>query len=135
MKTLYIVRGVPGSGKTSFVKNITSAINSEDVDHFEADQYFYNEAGDYIFNIDSLHQAHIDCQTNTYNSMYTNVKHIFVSNTFTTEKEMKPYLIMAKEFNYKVICLVVENRHNNISVHNVPQEIVVKMKDRFSLKL
>lgn len=67
--------------------------------------------------------------------MDSGADYIFVSNTFTTEKEMKPYLKMAEESGYHVVSLIVENRHGNKSVHNVPEETMTKMRDRFSFKL
>lgn len=60
---------------------------------------------------------------------------IVVSNTSTTEKEMQPYLDLAKEFGYTVVSLIVENRHGNSSVHGVPKETLEKMKNRFEVKL
>lgn len=137
MKTLYIVRGLPGSGKTSFVKNLMNlCVNgSASAEHFEADQYFYLKDGKYTFEPSLIGAAHFNCRHNTKNAMLNNVENIFVSNTFTTEKEMKPYFQLATEFDYKVVSLVVENRHGNSSVHGVPEDTLVKMKDRFSLKL
>lgn len=48
---------------------------------------------------------------------------------------MKPYLDMAEIYGYRVVSLVVENRHGNSSVHGVPEETMKKMEDRFSIKL
>ena len=42
---------------------------------------------------------------------------------------------MAERFGAKVITLIVENRHGNKSVHNVPDETMVKMRERFSVSL
>ena len=60
---------------------------------------------------------------------------VVVSNTSTTEKEMRSYIDMAKEYEYRIVSLVVENRHGNESVHRVPAETIQKMKDRFEIKL
>lgn len=60
---------------------------------------------------------------------------IVVSNTFTQEWEMKPYLEWAEDFGYKVFSLIVENRHGGVNCHNVPEENLKKMKDRFEVKL
>jgi hypothetical protein len=48
---------------------------------------------------------------------------------------MKPYLDMAVETGHEVTVLIVENRHGNKSVHNVPEDTIQKMKNRFSIKL
>jgi predicted kinase len=60
---------------------------------------------------------------------------IIVSNTFTQEWEMKPYIDLANQYGYTIFTIIVENRHGNSSVHNVPEETMVKMKDRFEIKL
>ena len=60
---------------------------------------------------------------------------IVVSNTSTTEKELQPYLDLATKYDYKVVSLIVENRHGNSSVHNVPDETIDKMRNRFNIKL
>ena len=56
---------------------------------------------------------------------------IIVSNTSTTEKELQPYLELAKKYDYKVVSLIVENRHGNKDIHGVPEETLVKMENRF----
>jgi hypothetical protein len=48
---------------------------------------------------------------------------------------MQPYLDLAEKHGYKVYCLVVENRHGGVNEHNVPEETLEKMKNRFDLKL
>ncbi len=39
---------------------------------------------------------------------------------------MEPYLKLAEKYDYKVVSLIVENRHGNKSVHNVPDETMEK---------
>ena len=60
---------------------------------------------------------------------------IVVSNTFTQEWEMKAYMDLAAKYGYQVVSLIVENRHGNSSIHNVPDETIEKMKSRFEVKL
>jgi len=60
---------------------------------------------------------------------------IVVANTTTTERELQPYMDLARRFNYKVFSVVVENRHGGVNIHNVPEETLVKMKNRFNIKL
>jgi hypothetical protein len=60
---------------------------------------------------------------------------IVVSNTFTQLWEMEPYLEMAKKHGYRVHTVVVENRHGGINIHQVPEEILDKMKTRFEIVL
>lgn len=133
-KILIILRGLPGSGKTSFAYHMFSN------NVFEADQYFYDDEGGYNFDASKLGEAHKWCQSEVEKLMRMSDdtqygKEIVVSNTSTTEKELQPYLDLADKYGYKVISLIVENRHGNKSVHNVPDETIEKMKNRFEIKL
>ena len=135
-KVLIILRGLPGCGKSSFAKMMWS-------EHTicEADQYWYDKDGNYNFDPSKLKFAHEWCQANVRQFMEDNTlndqfyREIVVSNTSTTEKELQPYLDLANEYGYKVVSLIVENRHGNSNVHNVPQETLQKMQDRFQIKL
>jgi predicted kinase len=137
-KTLYIVRGVSGSGKSTFAKKLVH----DDFLVCEADKYFINEEnGKYEFDISKIRDAHKWCQNlvETYmkdsliNDQY--YREIAVSNTFTQEWEMEPYFELAKKYGYTVFTLIVENRHGGVNQHGVPEEKIKIMKDRFEIKL
>lgn len=130
MKPLYLIRGLPGSGKSTFAKELASGMLAE---WLEADDYFQTESG-YVFDATKLHAAHKQCLQFTEDAMVESWP-IIVSNTFTTEKELKPYLALAEEYGYTVTSLIVEGRHGNPSVHGVPTETMDKMRKRFSVKL
>jgi predicted kinase len=138
MKTLFLLRGLPGAGKSTFANSIWQ---SNVV--FEADKYFIDEVtGEYKFNINELHKAHEWNQHRVEEAMLQNVRsngqyypEIVVANTLTTEKELEPYLEMAKAYGFKIVSLIIENRHGNKSVHSVPEETLTKMRNRFVVKL
>ena len=67
--------------------------------------------------------------------MRQQIVRIVVANTFTEDGEMKPYFEMAERYNYRVHTLIVENRHESENVHEVPEDKLQKMKDRFEIKL
>ena len=48
---------------------------------------------------------------------------------------MKPYYEMAKQWDYKVFSIIVENRHGGENVHGVPADKLEMMKNRFEVKL
>jgi hypothetical protein len=48
---------------------------------------------------------------------------------------MQAYYDLAKSYGYKVNSIIVENRHGGVNEHNVPQETLEKMKQRFEVKL
>lgn len=131
LKHIYLIRGVVGAGKSTLAKTLSAALGC---DYFEADMFFMVD-GEYRFNVALLSHAHHWCWSKVEQQMSQGVENIIVSNTFTTEKELKPYLALAEEFGYNVTSMVVENRHGNESVHDVPAETMQKMRDRFSIKL
>jgi hypothetical protein len=62
-------------------------------------------------------------------------REIAVSNTFTQEWEMDRYYELAKQYDYKVFSIIVENRHKGINEHGVPEDKIQIMKDRFEINL
>jgi len=132
-KNLILVRGLPGSGKTTFANTLAHLPYTYPV---SADDFFYDEYGEYRFDANLLGAAHGQCKSTTENYLREyNTVTVVVHNTFTTQKELKPYLQLAEKYNAGVTTLVVENRHGNDSVHNVPSETIIKMKDRFTILL
>jgi len=133
MKNLYLLRGLPGSGKSTLAKQLGGS-------HFETDKYFVGENGEYNFDGSKLKEAHQWCQDSVSNAMLLNHttgenETIVISNTFTQEWEMKPYMDMAKEWGYRVFSIIVENRHGGVNQHGVPDEKLQQMNDRFETKL
>jgi predicted kinase len=129
MKTLYIVRGVPGSGKSTFAQSLDCPV-------FEADQYFIDsETGEYKFDGSKIKLAHNWCKLRVEHSMEDDFQKIAVSNTFTQEWEMDAYYELAKQYGYRVFSLIVENRHGGVNEHGVPEDKLEQMKNRFEVKL
>jgi predicted kinase len=131
--TLYLIRGVSGAGKSTFANSLLEAGIVQRV--FEADMYFYiNATGEYQFNTFGLRAAHAWCYLNTENLLNDRFS-VAVANTSTTEKEVKKYEELAKAYNANFVSIIVENRHNGVNIHNVPEEKIQQMKDRFHVKL
>lgn len=132
MTDLYIVRGLPGSGKSTFALTLANGIGAF---HFEADHFHEDSDGNYNWKPENVHQAHQWCQRMVRHIMTSSRKPIVVSNTSTTEKEVQIYIDLARQHMYRCTTLVVENRHGGVNIHGVPEETLGKMRDRFSLKL
>lgn len=126
-KVLFIVRGVPGSGKSSVAELLGKAICC-------ADDYYMHD-GEYKWNPDDIGTAHAWCQRKCRRFMKKQIGRIIVANTSTSERELKPYMDLARQFGYKVFSIIVENRHGGVNVHNVPEAVLDKMVNRFSIKL
>ena len=139
MNQLIIIRGVPGCGKSTFAKLLGSGAGSA---YIEADMYF-EQNGEYKFDVNKLGEAHKWCQDKVEYYM-TKGSHlneplqtIVVSNTSTTQNELKPYFELAEKYGYQVHVLVKENYHGGKDIHNVPEENLIKMEKRLrdSIKL
>lgn len=131
MASLTLIRGVPGSGKSTLARKLLVALGTQVTDHFEADMYFYKD-GKYEFDGMQIGQAHFWCQSVTDDSLFYK-RDVIVSNTFTTNKEMKPYFEMAKK--YSIIPQVIHCQNEYGSIHGVPPEVLQKMRERFSYDL
>jgi predicted kinase len=127
-KILYIVRGIPGSGKSTFAKTLGGQ-------NYEADMFFINENGEYNFDFTKIKDAHQWCQGMVKTDMILEYPKIVVSNTSTQEWELEPYFELAKEYGYTVFSVVVENRHGGTNEHNVPEDKIELMRNRFNIKL
>lgn len=127
MKTLYLLRGLPGAGKSTLAGDLAQVV-------YEADMFFMR-AGEYQFDPAKLGAAHRWCKEQVRQTMVNSITRIAVSNTFTQEWEMEPYIDMAAMHGYRIVSLVVENRHGSQNVHNVPAGVIEKMRNRFQISL
>jgi len=119
--TLTLVRGLPGSGKSTYAKGLPSHI------HLEADM-FHMEKGVYKFNGTFVKAAHHWCQTST--EIFLNAGYnVIVSNTFTTLKEMEFYIDKAAFIDCQLNVIRMNKNYGNI--HSVPEDVLKKMAARF----
>tara|TARA_B000000557_G_scaffold77247_1_gene61863 strand:- start:13544 stop:13945 length:402 start_codon:yes stop_codon:yes gene_type:complete len=126
MKTLYIVRGLPGSGKSSLAKKVTELV-------YSADDFFTNKKGEYNFNAKLLGKAHEWCWGKVRDAMFIGAEAVAVANTFTQAWEAEKYYQIAEEYGYSVFVIECQNDFGN--VHDVPQESIDAMKKRWEKDL
>jgi len=132
---LILLRGLPGSGKTTLAKIILQLRSTDEPEILSADDFFEDKEGDYNFDPTKLKEAHNYCQFRCSERMRQQKARIVVANTFTQEWEMDEYFKMAERYNYRVHTVIVENRHGNENVHGVPEDKLQQMKNRFQIKL
>lgn len=130
MKNLYLIRGVPGCGKSTFAE-ILSKGNGAKI--CTADDYFMKD-GEYNWYVAGLGKAHAWCKNLCEEEMIAG-RDVIVANTNTTEKEINVYTKLAEKYDYRVFSVVVENRHGGENIHDVPEESIKNMKKRFSIRL
>lgn len=121
MNNFVLIRGLPGSGKT------TKALEIACDDHYEADQYFTID-GKYVFDQSKLSAAHEWCFDSVVESM-KNGRSVSVANTFTRFWEMDNYINAAILYNYNITIITMLTEYG--SIHNVPKTIIDKMSERF----
>ena len=132
-RNLILLRGVSGAGKSTVAELFI------DSDILSTDDFFMKD-GEYQFDANSLVENHMKCTAEadrimnlatTEDAVHTLVIH----NTFTKQWEMTPYLILAEKYGYTVHTIIVENRHESESIHDVPQASVDAQRDRFEVVL
>lgn len=118
--TLYIIRGLPGSGKSTFAKAIGCL-------HLEADMYHVHD-GKYQYDQMLGKHGHEWCKETCKYAMAQGMD-VAVSNTFTQLKEFTDYLHLAECTGHDVHVIRMTGEFGN--VHNVPLDVLDRMKSRF----
>ena len=128
MQHFYFVRGLPGSGKSTFARECLNAFVV-----CEADMWFEQFNGG-KFDPARLKEAHAWCLEQAKQGLILG-HNVAVANTFTRRWEMQPYYDMVaeltqdSEFSIKVFEIIMNG--NFKSVHNVPAEKIQQMRERF----
>ena len=121
--TLIIIRGLPGSGKTTLAEALVRAGAAEE--HYEADQFFIDEDGAYNYDPSKIKEAHEKCINNVHDALNCGLD-CAVSNTFVRKREMKPYFELAERYGVDVQVITVQGPWKN--EHDVPDEVITRMK-------
>lgn len=124
MSKLLLIRGTPGSGKTTLAKTVYVP---QGYVHLEADMFF-ERSGSYKFDPSQLGRAHTWCQFQTGKNLKEG-KDVVVTNTFTTLKEIKDYISIANL--QKAELIVIHAQGNFQNVHGVPEDKLAAMKARW----
>lgn len=116
------IRGIPGSGKSTMAKGMSSTHK-----HFEADMFFEKD-GNYEYVPALVNDAHIWCADQVRNAFIRN-ENVVIANTFSRFFEMEKYLREAAEFGCDIKLIEATGRWQN--VHGIPDIAIAKMKSRW----
>ena len=122
-----ILCGVSGSGKSTYVNNLSGKVEVVSADHF-----FHNEEGEYKFNNYLLNKAHNFCLRKFVASVvgYSRDKTLIVDNTNTTVAEIAPYAALALAYGHDLEVVVFNVSRENLTkvasrnIHGVPEQAV-----------
>ncbi len=130
--SLILLRGLPGSGKSTFAKLLAE----EKWPVFSIDDYFTDKkTGVYQFDFASNHLAYKACESACKKAMQEGVRKIFIHNTLTLAWELEQYFKLAQAFKYKVFVCTVENYHGHKNEHQINDEQIKKMAEKYQVKL
>jgi len=128
-KIVTIMRGISGSGKSTYIKNNLPMSLVCSADHF----FIKNNV--YDFDAKKLGLAHESCKNKFKKAIKEGISSIVVDNTNTQVREMQFYFDYAKNHGYDVN---IVRLHAPVAVcagrnaHGVPLEAVQRMNDRMA---
>lgn len=131
-KRMLLIRGLPGSGKSTYAMYLQDAYNKIDKVMpmwAEADHRMHDDEGNYLFDPTLLEFVHKECWKDAQRAAIEGLPCIIVSNTFSQLWEIKPYKELAMAYGYTFDVIKVTSQYGN--THNVPQATIQKMKDRW----
>ena len=122
---LILVRGISGSGKTTYAHKLMK--DDPSLSHYEADMFFEKD-GEYHFKRKLLDKAHEWCKFKTEEDLRNN-KSVIVSNTFTRNWEINHYIELGKKYGAEIIIKKATGNYQN--VHKLSDDIVNIMRSRW----
>ena len=125
MPVIYIIRGIPGVGKSTLAKTIMRGIIGHSV-HCEADKYFVGRE----FDPNMLGAAHAKCLRDAKEAIAMGFN-VIVSNTFVKQWEINPYRELAHGYKIPCIEITVKGKNGFKSIHNVPEHTIARMECNF----
>ncbi|XP_012996392.1 NEDD4-binding protein 2-like 2 isoform X3 [Cavia porcellus] len=138
-KLLILLRGLPGSGKTTLSRILLG--QSRDGIVFSTDDYFHHQDG-YKYNVNQLSDAHDWNQNRAKQAIDQGRSPVIIDNTNTQAWEMKPYVEMAIGKGYRVEFHEPETwwkfdpeELEKRNKHGVSRKKIAQMLDRYEYQM
>lgn len=138
-KLLILLRGLPGSGKTTLSRILLG--QSRDGIVFSTDDYFHHQDG-YRYNVNQLGDAHDWNQNRAKQAINQGRSPVIIDNTNTQAWEMKPYVEMAIGKGYRVEFHEPETwwkfdpeELEKRNKHGVSRKKIAQMLDRYEYQM
>lgn len=112
---LTLIRGVPGSGKTTLAEGIDAYL-------VEADQFFLDATGNYKYDPKRIRDAHRWFQREVSRLLSLGLN-VVVANTFIKLWEMEFYLELASDYGVDVEIIVAKGKYRNI--HGAEESLMI----------
>lgn len=135
MQLVVILRGIPGSGKTTaagHLNMIRFSRGNSTMSVCSADNYFLND-GVYKFDPVKIKLAHEDCYKR-FDLALRSGESVIVDNTNTRIWEMQKYINRANECGARVTVYRMDTDLETClrrQTHGVPRDKVIQMHERF----
>jgi hypothetical protein len=133
MQTLFLVRGLPGVGKSTLGRSLGLT--------FAADDFFTRADGTYAFDPAQLAAAHADCQDRVMRALAVDqIRKVVVANTFSQRWELEPYFQIAARLKIGDVKVTVVDLFDGglddaalaaRCVHGVPEAAIAAMRARW----
>lgn len=120
---LIILQGPPGSGKSGVARKLANKIINAVI--VSTDERHFNDDGKYEFKKDQVARFHQQTQQKAQVLMSLGCT-VIVDNTNILNAHVKPYVMAAEKYGFKVRFIRVDGNYPN--THGVPDDIVQKMR-------
>lgn len=146
-KTMYMLVGAPGTGKSTYTKSLTDfdpSINTYNLDSLRLQWYPCDDSSDIVkykhaFNESTTDSTFNDRSKQHLISLLETNKSIIVDNTNTSDKTRNKIMTLGKQYGYTTVVILFPisintliERNNNRIDHQVPEDVIRTMYHRLT---
>jgi predicted kinase len=134
VKRLYVMQGVPGSGKSTIADYLGQQLSGFQL---STDMWRY-AGGAYEYDPETNKRFHTDCQKACIIAMQDETPVIIIDNTNITYWQAEPYIIAARIFDYEVqvirvdvnVEVAIARQLERPEERRVPEHVIRMMHDQ-----